>query len=130
MFLPFLQADFMRSDKDDLSIIYDDSQMRARVQAGYGSVFKGPHKRLPFERNRSIHDLLALNLNRHLLEYLSATFSMSCKEIGVNATNDISSASEGQLLATLSSFVYIDDCCEVSINTLIKYKKEEGYHLV
>ena len=85
--------------------------------------------RLPFGRNRSIHDLLALNLNRHLLEYLSATFSMSCKEIGVNATNDISSASEGQLLATLSSFVYIDDCCEVSINTLIKYKKE-GDHLV
>ena len=98
---------------------------------GNGSVSKGPHKclitRLPFERNRRIHDLLALNLNRHFLEYLSVTFSMSCKEFGVNATNDISSASEGQLLATLSSFVQIDDCCKVSINSLIntKYKNEE-----
>ena len=66
---------------------------------------------LPFKRNRRILDLLALNLNRHLLDYLSATFSMSCKEFGANGSNDISSASKGQILATVISFVHIDDCC-------------------
>ena len=104
--------------------------MTARVQAGYGSVSKGPYKCLvhtvAFERNRGIHDLLALNLNGHFLEYLSASFSMSCKECGVNATNDISFASEEQLLAKLSSFVHIDDCCKVSINSLINTKYKKG----
>lgn len=88
--------------------------MKARVQRGYKNVCNGPPNArftlLPFDRNRRLHVLLALNLNRHLLKHLSATFSMSYKEFGVNASNDISSASEKQLLATLISFVHMDDC--------------------
>ena len=54
------------------------------------------------------------NLNRPFLAYLSATFSMACKEFGVNLTIDISTASEEQWCATLSTFVHMEDCCKVS----------------
>ena len=42
-------------------------------------VFQGS-TRFPFKRNRRIHDLQALNLSRHFLEYMPKIFSMSCKD--------------------------------------------------
>lgn len=52
---------------------------------------------------------------------------MCCKELDVNATSDRSFASEGHLLTTLSKFLQMDECCKVSIDSLINtlYKNED-----
>lgn len=61
-------------------------------------------------------------------KYSFAMFNILCKEIGVRPIKEISSANVGQLLATFNSFVQVEQCSKVSINSLMntKYKNEDN----